>query len=126
MKQSQGPQFIRFFKPILEILKEMGGSGNAKEVIDKTIERMNLSRKDKEATNKYGYSRVKNQVNWARLYLVRGGYLYSPKRGLWRLTEKGKCLNLEAFDVLGTFQQVRIVFNKIRLNESKTNKDHET
>jgi restriction system protein len=110
MKQAKGPQFIRFFKPVIEILKESGGSGTAAEIIDQTIEKMNISEKDQEVTNQSGQSRVKNQVNWARLYLVRAGYLDSSKRGIWSLTEKGMSLDLPLFDVLGTFKDAQKVF----------------
>jgi hypothetical protein len=37
MKQAKGPQFIRFFKPVIEVLKETGGSGTAAEVIDRPV-----------------------------------------------------------------------------------------
>ena len=110
MKRAKGPQFVRFFKPVIEVLKESGGSGTAAEIIDQTIEKMSISEKEQEATNRNGQSRVRNQVNWARLYLVRAGYLDSSKRGIWSLTEKGTSLNLEAFDVLGTFKQVQKIF----------------
>jgi restriction system protein len=109
MKQANGPQFIRFFKPIIEVLKESGGSGTAAEIIDKTIEKMKISEKEQEATNKNGQSRVRNQVNWARQYLVWAGHLDSSKRGIWSLTEKGMSLDLALFDVLGTFKQAQKV-----------------
>jgi restriction system protein len=110
MKQAKGPQFIRFFKPIIEVLKESGGSGTAAEIIDKTIEEMKISEKEQEATNKNGQSRVRNQVNWARQYLVWAGHLDSSKRGIWSLTEKGMSLDLALFDVMGTFKQAQKVF----------------
>ncbi len=110
MKEAKGPQFIRFFNPIIQVLKESGGSGTAAEIIDKTIEIMNISEKEQEATTKNGQSRVRNQVNWARLYLVRAGYLDSSKHGIWSLTEKGMSVDLAAFDVLGTFKQAQKAF----------------
>jgi hypothetical protein len=42
MNSSKGSQFIRFFKPIIEVLKETGGSGTAAEVIDRVIEKMRI------------------------------------------------------------------------------------
>lgn len=119
MKQAKGPQFIRFFKPVIEVLKESGGSGTAAETIDQTIEKMNISEKEQEATNKNGQSRVRNQVNWARLYLVRAGYLDSSKRGIWSLTEKGISIDLELFDILGTFKQVQKVFRDEKKPKTK-------
>ena len=120
MKQAKGPQFIRFFKPVIEVLKESGGSGTAAEIIDQTIEKMNISEKEQEATNKNGQSRVRNQVNWARLYLVRAGYLDSSKRGIWSLTEKGMSLDFAAFDVLGTFKQVQKIFRDEKKPKGQT------
>ncbi len=110
MKQAKGPQFIRFFKPVIEVLRETGGSGTAAEIIDRAIEKMKISEKEQQATNKNGQSRVKNQVNWARLYLVRAGYLDSSKRGVWSLTEKGMSLDLQELDVVGTFKQVEKIY----------------
>jgi restriction system protein len=107
MNQVRGPQFIRFFKPIIQVLRETGGSGTTAEVVDRAIERMNISEKEQEVTNKNGESRVRNQVNWARFYLVRAGYLDSSKRGIWSLTEKGMSLDPQALDVFGTFKDVR-------------------
>jgi restriction system protein len=107
MKQAKGPQFIRFFKPVLEVLRETGGSGTAAEVIDRAVEKMKISEKEQQATNKNGQSRVKNQVNWARLYLVHAGYLDSSKRGIWSLTEKSMSFDPQTFDVLGTFKKVQ-------------------
>ncbi len=60
-----------------------------------------------EVTNKNGQSRVRNQVNWARLYLVHAGYLNSSQRGVWVLTKKGISLDLKVFDALSTFEQAR-------------------
>jgi restriction system protein len=107
---SGGPQFIRFFKPILEVLRQTGGSGTVSEVIDHVIEKMSIPESEQEITLKSGQSRVRNQVQWARLYLVRGGYLDSSKRGIWSLTEKGMGVDIRTFDTLETFRQVQKLF----------------
>ena len=41
-----------------------------------------------------GGSRFRNQVAWARFYLVREGLLDSSKRGVWSLTERGRSAHL--------------------------------
>ncbi len=90
MSRSKGSQFIRFFKPIIEVLKESGGSGTAAEVIDRVIEKMGIPESEQEVSLKSGQSRVRNQVQWARLYLAYGGYIDASKRGVWSLTERGQ------------------------------------
>ena len=61
MRQAKGPEFIRFFRPILEALSKSGGSGTPSEIIDRTIEMAKVSESEQEAVNKNGQSRVKNQ-----------------------------------------------------------------
>jgi hypothetical protein len=58
----KGPKFIRFFKPILEVLKHSGGSGTTAEVIDRAIELLKIPESEQETTLKNGQSRVRNQV----------------------------------------------------------------
>jgi len=105
--KAKGPEFIRFFKPILQILKQSGGSGTTAEVIDRAIELLQIPESEQEATLKNGQSRVRNQVQWGRLYLVRAGYLDSSRRGVWSLTEKGSQTDLATFDPYPVFQAVQ-------------------
>jgi restriction system protein len=105
--KAKGPEFIRFFKPILHILKQSGGSGTTSEVIDRAIELLRIPEAEQEVTLKNGQSRVRNQVQWSRLYLVRAGYLESSRRGVWSLTEKGMQADLGAFDGYEVFQLVQ-------------------
>lgn len=107
MRQARGPEFIRFFRPILEVLRELGGSGTASEIVDRSLEIAKVSEAEQEAVNKNGLSRVKNQVHWARQYLVWSGYLDSSRRGVWSLTNKGTTLDLSAFNALEVFKIVQ-------------------
>jgi restriction system protein len=118
MKQTKGPQFIKFCRPILEVMIEAGGSGTSSEIVDRTLEISEVSEAEQEAVNKNGQSRVKNRVHWARQYLVWDGYLDSSTRGVWSLTEKGKSVNLKTFDAMEVFKNVQK-----RLAEAKKNKE---
>jgi len=105
--KAKGAEFIRFFKPILQILRQSGGSGTTSEVIDRAIERLQIPESEQEVTLKNGQSRIRNQVQWGRLYLVRSGYLDSSRRGIWSLTEKGAQTDLTTFDAYEVFQLVQ-------------------
>lgn len=105
--KAKGPEFIRFFKPILQILKESGGSGTTSEVIDRAIELLQIPESEQEVTLKNGQSRIRNQVQWSRLYLVRAGYLESSRRGVWSLTEKGAQTDLATLNAYEVFQLVQ-------------------
>ena len=82
------PKFLRFFVPLVSSLKELGGSGTPTEVIDLTIANMDIPEKEQEKTNKNGGSTIINQAQWAKFYLMKGGYISSSQRGIWTLTEK--------------------------------------
>src|SRR5439155_16722782 len=105
--KAKGPEFIRFFKPVLQMLRESGGSGTTSEVIDRAIELLQIPESEQEVTLKNGQSRVRNQVQWSRLYLVRAGYLESSRRGVWSLTDKGAQADPATFDAYEVFQRVQ-------------------
>ncbi len=111
MREIKGPKFIRFFNPILEVLKELGGSGNSREVKDLVIEKMNIPESELEKKLKSGASRVRNQIAWARIYLVKSGLLDdSSKRGIWSLTAKGSEMELSFEESLKLFKEVHSTF----------------
>ena len=107
MKQAKGPEFIRFFRPILELLLESGGTSTPSEIVDRSIEIAKVSESEQEAVNKNGQSRIKNQVHWARQYLVWADYLDSSKRGVWTLTDKGRSVDINKLNPLEVFKSVQ-------------------
>lgn len=107
---AKGPQFTRYILPILHALREMGGSATAAEVTDAVIEREELPEELLEQTNKNGQSKVRNQIAWARMYLVHSGHIDSSLRGVWRLTDKGQHEDLKALDVASLFKGVQSTF----------------
>jgi restriction system protein len=104
MKNLKVPEHFRFIIPIVEVLKELGGSGHASEVTDKVIEKLNIPEEDLSVTIKSGTSRLINQMYWARLMLVKAGYLDSSERGVWTLTEKGLESQLSDDDLLKLYK----------------------
>lgn len=107
MRQNKGPEFIRFFRPIIQVMRALGGSGTASEIVDRSLEVAEVTEAEQQAVNKNGLSRVKNQVHWARQYLVWTGYLGSSKWGVWNLTDKGMSVDLSAFNALDVFRSVQ-------------------
>lgn len=94
------PQHFRYINPIIEVLKELGGSGRSSEVTDMVIEKLNISEDDLEDTLQSGGSRIKNQIHWARMVLVKIGHIDSSQRGVWSLTEKGLSTALSRDDLV--------------------------
>jgi restriction system protein len=106
MEKAKGPQFLRFCIPIIETLKELGGSGQPKEVTDTVLERLHISEHEQAQTLKNGNSRVRNQVGWARFYLAKADFLDASRRRVWALTKKGRTVSLSPNIVYQLFKDV--------------------
>ncbi|MCK4652610.1 MAG: restriction endonuclease [Methanosarcinales archaeon] len=126
MNKNVGPKFLRFVIPVIDVLKELGGSGKVSEVQDAVIEMLDVSENELEETLKSGDSRVKNQIAWARFYLSKSGYLESSRRGVWTLTEKGLKSELDDRDVYSMFKNVRETFKRNQDIKQVNVEDEET
>jgi restriction system protein len=107
MKRAKGPKFLRFALPVLEALRDLGGSGKPAEVVDSVIEALAIPEEEQQETTKNGNSRVKNQIAWARFYLAKGGFIDPSERGIWRLTKRGETAKLSDDDVYAMFKSVQ-------------------
>ena len=122
MAGSKGAEFLKFFVPIIDVLKEQGGSGTATEIIDRCIEKLGISEQEQKVILKSGLPRVRNQVQWARLYLVKSGYLESSQRGVWSLTEKGRKTNFTEELALQAYKSSSKQFSKEYAESAKLEK----
>jgi restriction system protein len=112
MTETKGPKFLRFLNPILDVLKELGGSGNSGEVKDLVIEKLGIPENELEEKLKSGASRIKNQIAWARIYLVKSGLLDdNSERGIWSLTLKGRKTNLTFEESYKLFKDIHSTFS---------------
>jgi restriction system protein len=93
-KKSEGGRFLRYFGPLLDALRALGGSGTPDEVVERIALDMGLSDEVQNELLPSGESRLRNQVAWARFYLVREGLIDSSRRGIWSLTERGRSAKL--------------------------------
>ena len=108
--QQKGPQFVRYFQPVIDALVELGGSGRPEEVEDVIADKLKLSEDERNEQIPSGQSRFSNKVNWARFYLVKAGLIDSSTRGVWNLTEKGRTTSLDAEQALALFNQIHKPF----------------
>ncbi|MFS8071233.1 MAG: DUF262 domain-containing protein, partial [Byssovorax sp.] len=113
-KKTKGPAFLRFLAPVLETLKELGGSASSGEVTDAVMKRLMLSTEEQAEKTTSGQSRVRNQIGWARFYLRKGGLIQGSQRGMWTLTPKGHEAKLGEEEVLlCLFKSVQAQFKKV-------------
>lgn len=105
-----GPQFVKYFVPVIEALKELGNSGTPAEVREIIASKFNLTDEQLNEQMASGQPRFMNQVAWARFYLSKAGYIASSRRGVWSLTERTTNANLTDDSAYEIFQQVHQTF----------------
>ena len=88
--------FLKWFGPLINALKTLGGTATPKQVRAQIIKDMNLG---KDITNvivgKTGVNKFENELAFARTYLVYEGYIDKKIKGTWVLTDKGKNVELD-------------------------------
>ncbi len=109
--EGRGPRFVRYFGPVLEALKALGGSGSPDEVRASIASRLSISEDEQNEQMASGSSRFGNQVAWARFYLTRAGLLDSSRKGIWNLTEKGRAITLSEPAALQLFKDLHKRFS---------------
>ena len=89
VKKNKQSTFPKWMGPLLDALRQLGGSGRPKEVTNQVAKNLNIPDNILEETTKTGILKFYNQVAWARQYLVWEGLLESNNKGVWTLTTKG-------------------------------------
>ncbi|MDD3875871.1 MAG: Mrr restriction system protein [Bacteroidales bacterium] len=89
-KKNGKTEFVKWFGPILDALRALGGSATPKEITKWIGEELKVSDDIlNERYEKSGILKFPNQLAWARQYLVWEELLASSKRGVWTLSKNG-------------------------------------
>jgi restriction system protein len=107
----RGPQFVQFFQPVIDALIELGGSGQPSEVKELIADKLNITEDEQGEQIASGASRFSKNVDWARFYLAKAGFIDASTRGVWSLTEKGRSVRLSNSEVLQLFQDIHQQFS---------------
>lgn len=120
----KGPQFLIYISPLVQVLRNSGGSGSTADVIDQVIEFMDIPDEEVEQIISSGASRVRNRIQWARMYLVKADLMDSSQRGVWKLTEKGYEADLSDTAIYEMFKKVQTTYqNEKKIKPEKTIED---
>jgi len=109
-------EFVRWFGPLLEALRQLGGSAKPREAADKIAQNLGIDEEKLNEILSSGQSRYYNQVAWARQYLAWEGLLDTSQHGIWALSPKGENTTLND-------EQAREIFLKWVEVHRKARKD---
>jgi restriction system protein len=77
--------------PLLEVLVEIGGQGKPKEIYPLVTKKFpSIRDEDLVEALPSGGNKWTNRVQWAKHDLLKRGEVYSPRRGIWAITDKGR------------------------------------
>lgn len=121
-KKSSQAEFTKWFGPLLNALREFGGSGRPKEVVEEIAKTEKIKDSQREEVMKSGILRFDNQVAWARQYLVWEGLLDNSKKGVWTLSSKGQETFLTQDDARTIFLKWVEIHQKVKKDKTKNEK----
>lgn len=106
-KKSSKAAFLRWFAPLIQALRDLGGSGTPTEARAKIIENEQLSEDEINQTRgKNNVNKFENEVAFARNYLVNAGYIDKSVYGIWTLTAAGKSVDMTSEMASDIFKNV--------------------
>lgn len=90
------PGYGDFIWPTVVAFRELGGSADKQQLLDKIAEIMGLSEDVMTELHHNGpASEVSYRVAWVQTWLKHAGILENPKRGVWVLTLIGRAVSKE-------------------------------
>ena len=82
-ERNKGPEFLRFVKPLIDVLRDIGGAGRPSDIRPMVIQKLKIPETEVDVTLESGVSRVMNQIDWARNYLKDWEMISAQERGIW-------------------------------------------
>lgn len=84
------PTYDELFNPVLEALRDLGGSGSNAEIDEKVARLLNLTEEEINEIHVGNRTKLAYRLAWSRNYLKRFGLLENSARGVWALTLAGR------------------------------------
>ena len=92
MRDIRIPPLKDFYNPVLQAVRNLGGSASRKEILDEVVKSFGLSDEQLETLLLEEDGRdspMQYRVGFAQTHLKRAGFLENPSLGVWTLTDKG-------------------------------------
>lgn len=107
------PSRDQFFNPVLQALRNLGGSSTIEEMVEEVSNIMGFTEEQRQklhTTKKRTRSVVDYRTAWARSYLKKYGLINNSSRGVWVFTQKG--LEVESVDPSEVLKHYRNFMNQ--------------
>lgn len=96
------PGYSDLIWPVVTAFRDLGGSADKQQLLDKVAELMALSDEVLLERHKNGpQSEVWYRIAWVQTWLKHAGLLENPSRGIWMLTMLGRAVTREEAESVG-------------------------
>lgn len=98
-KITRVPNHSQLFWPVVEAFRELGGSADKEQLLDKIADIMGLSDDVLAVPHKDGpTTELGYRVGWVQSWLKAGGMMDNPSRGVWVLNSAGRAATREQIE----------------------------
>ncbi len=84
------PKYDDLFNPLLQAVRNLGGSASVAEQEDEVATILKLTESEVSEVHRGNRTKLNYRLAWARNYLKRYGALDNSSRGVWALTSEGQ------------------------------------
>lgn len=122
--QIEVPAYHTFFGPVIEALKQLGGSGSNQEIYEKVTEILSISDEILDIPHNDGpMTKVEYRLRWTQTYLKKDEAIINTTKGIWTLLPRGRDFTQE--DIQGVLNRVKSKLKKQRKEKEKNSPDLE-
>lgn len=120
MNRSDLPRFDQLMFPVIEALREAGGSGLRNEIIEAVADRQGLSEEQLERRYETtGIPVVADRIGWALSWLKKLDAVENSRRGVWALTAGGRGIVSEE----EVAKRLRVVRSEVAAQAARTRRE---
>jgi restriction system protein len=121
-KKAYKAEFVKWLGPVLDALRDLGGSARPSEITEWIGKKYNISDEILiERYEKSGVLKFQNKLAWARQYLVWEELLESSKHGVWTLSNRGWETKLDESQAYDIFLKWVKIFHDLRAEKNSNN-----
>lgn len=119
------PDRSELFQPVMDVIKDLGGSAVNSEIYDGVIRKLNISDEVADIPHSEGTSRTEldYRIAWAKTYLKNYGLLTNSDRGVWSINPEFP--KVDIIDIDAVNKKNRLTNNQMsaNLDEKKPDDD---
>lgn len=111
---NQVPRYFELMQPVIQTLKELGGSGSIEEIDEQVVQLLGLPEvvaSQPHNPEKSSATELQYRLAWARTYLKKYGLIENSSRGVWAIVPDKR--HIETIDAQ---EIVRVVREQSRAN----------